>query len=136
MSTSRTFPPLHGTALGGSAYVPVPAPDPDAVLLRLGREFEAAVAAEMATWAVAEHYTAEEQENQADAVHAPIAALMDEIISLRATTLAGMKVKARAVSYCWSGKPVTAEELTDHGDPTTDVQLIASLMADLAEGGT
>jgi hypothetical protein len=63
--------------------------------------------------------------------------VVDAIEALPARTLQGLLIKARALTWCRCGQPVTAEELADRTCRTTDMELIAAIIADLtAMGGT
>jgi hypothetical protein len=67
---------------------------------------------------------------------------VEKIEAERATTLAGLQVKARALQWCRSGEPLTPEDLStvcaSSGHvyvqpPTTDRRLIVGIVADLAD---
>ena len=104
------------------------ATEPDATLLRLGEQFEAAWKTETAAW-----YAKPYREKRAQKLNAVTGEIVDEIKAIPATTHAGVLVKVRAMRWCRSDAPVKPETFTleDENDPTTAMQLLVSLMADL-----
>ena len=116
------------TALGAtvaSASLPsvADAAHPDARLLRLGVELETAWADERRIYAAfeADQISGEEADKAPDASRA----VVDEILRWPATTLEGLRVKARAVSWCYCGDEISWD------DETTDLQLALSIVNDL-----
>lgn len=62
--------------------------------------------------------------------------IVDEIEALPARTLAGLYVKVRAIRWCFSWDPITAEELyCGDGSPTTDLRLVVSILNDVEAVG-
>src|SRR5262245_48661073 len=62
-----------------------------------------------------------------DAAWAAVAAVVDKIEAIPAHTLEGLRGKARAISWCHSGeRPIEFQD-----DPTTDIRLAQSIVADL-----
>lgn len=111
------------------------APHPDAELLALGAEMDAAHVRERASWAALDPAGWTEAEDAAcEALAQAVVAIIDRILAAPARTLDGLKVKARAVDWCWSGEGFEPESARD----TTDVRLCYSAMRDLlalAKGG-
>ena len=112
--------------LGGLAVLPLvgtaalPAePHPDAELLALGERLRAAWAAEVAAPPHEEYEAAFEVSHR----------IVDLIELLPATTHAGLRVKAMALSWCYSGEPVVEEEIFGTCT-TTNVQLSAGIVRD------
>ena len=55
-------------------------------------------------------------------------AIVERILAEPAKTLADLKVKAVALSWCYSGGEIN---LFERDDPTTDIQLVQSIIRDL-----
>ena len=79
---------------------------PDAELLRLGRELDAAWAHERATYARMKGSYSQEGDRITQAAFDATGEIVGRIEELLATTLDGFKVKARAVSWCYDGGEV------------------------------
>ena len=139
MSTRRDFVAFTAGAVAARTVLPIAAraeaSNPDAELLRLGASFRAARPAELAAW---EHADGENDDDgpltkQASALSSEIAAVVDRIARLRATTLPGLLVKMLALDWLACGDPVTPD-LFWHpfkGPPAEDEMLILSIMSDL-----
>ena len=131
MSTITTRRTLLGEAAAGTALA-VPAlataaePHPDAELLRLGRELDAAWAHERATYARMKGSYSKEADRITQAAMLATGEIVDRIEELPATTLDGFKVKARAVSWCYDGGEV---DLGFQG--TTDERLANAIIREL-----
>lgn len=101
--------------------------NPDAKLIRLGREFDYAKA------------EADRLADSADEIWSAaierVDPIVDEIEALQARTLEGLLVKTHALAWCRCGQPVTAEELADRHCRTIDMELIAGILADLTAMG-
>ena len=122
-----------GATLGSLAPVTA-GPQGDAELLRLGREFEAAWSHEIAVLARLKGVDTPAGDEEFDAAIDAVSAIVDRIEVIPATSLAGLQVKARAISWCHSGEPLEAEAFSDQ--QTTNVRIAASLVNDLlAMGG-
>ena len=102
--------------------------NPDAELLRLEPAFDIAEAEVSAAWAMED---SEETEAISDAALARMHVVLDAIELLHAQTLACLKFKLRAVSWCTQGK-LSAVDLADDPQPASDTRLLAGLLADLS----
>ncbi len=117
-STRMSRRGMIGAALAASA-VPATFVIPDAALVALGERLRAAWASESALFA------REAPGPACDAAYAASKRIVGEIEGTQATTLAGLRVKALAISWCWGGTPFADE------DATTDKRLMISLLDDL-----
>jgi hypothetical protein len=121
-----TTGPAAGTALGG---LPTSLAGHDAELIALGAQLEAAWKdqnrAELAL-----DYRNDPLDPAAirefERTRAIASAIVDTIEATSARTLAGLRVKARAISWCHCGEAI---ELTD--EQTTDIRLAQTMIADL-----
>ncbi|WP_181704451.1 hypothetical protein [Chthonobacter albigriseus] len=128
---STTVQPAAGDAIGDFL-----AANPDAELLALGAELDAAWERERLAFDVS---------NAADKASSPDADHLDDvwdklvdqageivhrIIPLQATTLAGVMVKVRAVAWCYCGKP--EDIITDDEHYMSDVHLALGIARDLS----
>jgi hypothetical protein len=123
-----------GVALALARTMPAAAaPHPDAELMRLGVDLDAARAVEDAFFAVYRHNTDEENE----AATEPCSILVDQIEDIAATTLDGLMVKVRALMWCRVGEPMDLDDFCDGYPlgPSTDVRLVVSIIADLTRMG-
>ena len=102
----------------------------DTVLLDLGAELEKLWVTEQAAFARTEVDGSDEASALAEAACGASSAIVDQIEAMSATTLAGLKVKARAFSWCRSDVAVTVEDLFGP-DATTDVRLLVGIVRDL-----
>ena len=96
----------------------------DATLIDLGRQLEAAWAAQRAhdaKWAGQPFR--EEMEEETERIYGPGGDIADQIMEIPAKTLQGVRVKALAIWWCWCGE-------TREWD-TTDVNLAQSMVVDL-----
>ncbi len=121
---------VTGVALAGAA---IGSAGPDAQILQLGREFDAARAAEKRWFdEVYPSIPVDKQDAAADVQMDVTGAIVAAIISTRAVTIPGLVVKARAVAYCHGDDDVHGLErdLVDES-PATDTKLLWSLLADL-----
>lgn len=108
-----------------------PIGEPDADLLDLGRQLRAAWAAENETAAKwAGTYTAEAARATTAAADTT-RAIAERIEKLPATTLAGVRVKVDAVSWCCSGEPFEDDTFCHYAKPTTEVRIVSSILRDL-----
>jgi hypothetical protein len=96
-------------------------PHPDAELLRLGRELEEAWARERATVRPAA------SDDEVNAVFNVASEIVGEIEALPATTLEGLRVKTRALSWCHDGEGIDFRDEQD----TTDLKLANGIVRDL-----
>jgi hypothetical protein len=103
---------------------------PDRELLSLGREFEAAWAEEEALAAAHKLLDQEPVPDPWEGAYHATQAIVERIQTIPAHTLAGLKVKARAVQWCYAGDEIY---LTDA--QTTDVRLAQDIIADLVRIG-
>ena len=134
-----TLPRRAILAVGAAGLLPAlpveATPTPDAELLRLGQAFEAAWAFEHGLWKAMPdddtpaHYAAEERAGEAhDRTHD----LVKQIKAQKATTLAGLRVKARAAKW------MNADELFNEADePDHDFSrpMAVSILNDLLNLG-
>jgi hypothetical protein len=107
--------------------------DADIELLRLEPALEAAEAEVTAAWAIVED--SPETEAITDAAMARMSVVLEAIELLQAQTLAGLKFKLRAVSWCTQGR-LSAADLDDDPQPARDMRLLAGLLADLSAMGS
>ncbi len=118
----------RGHALAGAVAIPSAAPNPDADLIQLGAAFEA----EQTRYAAffAEH--TDTTDDEADAACRPCGDLAGKIQALRATTIEGLRIKAMALRWCWSGEEGGDLDLSSrYGMKTTDMRLASSIILDL-----
>jgi hypothetical protein len=121
-ATRRTvISALAGVAMVGPAPAAILDDSPDAELLDLGARLEAAWTDERLA------HEGPDAELSDDAYHRS-AAVARRILAVRAYTLDGLRVKARAVAWCHDGDPVDLG-LGEHR--TTDLRLTHSILADL-----
>ncbi|PNE12380.1 MAG: hypothetical protein CR217_03985 [Beijerinckiaceae bacterium] len=102
----------------------------DAELIALGEQLSAAWATENALRL--EGADSHEADEITDAAVAVASDIVDEIHGLRATTLAGAKVKAQAIWWCCSGEEIEDDHFS-YGEPATDKRLVAGLLRDLLD---
>ena len=119
------------SAIGGASFaITCCAPDAqdctDAELIRLGQELEFLIIKQTALYDVAE---TNEEMNEAFAVTEGVIA---KIVALKAHTLAGLKVKARVVKWCYEGEGI---EAVDFSKKTTDLRLSFDIARDLIRMG-
>lgn len=110
------------SALAAASVVPVIpaiAAPIDSALLDAAARLRAAWGLEISVCA-REHSDAE-----FDAAYDASKRIVSEIEGMQATTLAGLQVKALAISWCCAGEPFAEE------DATTDDRLVTSLLDDL-----
>jgi hypothetical protein len=101
---------------------------PDAELIALGREFEAKWARERELYKpeVIAHSLAAEQAS--DEAYFATAAAVERIEKLPAHTMEGLRIKARAVSWCHGGEYVS---MGGSKYPTTDIRLDQDIIEDI-----
>lgn len=123
IAASASFTAVAPAAAAGPAE-----PHPDAELLALGAEMDAAHVRERAAWAALDRAGWTEAEDAAcEALADAVSAVINRILPVPARTLDGLLVKARAVDWCWSGEGFEPDSPRD----TTDVKLCYSAMRDL-----
>ena len=113
---------LLGTAAASAA--PGAPPHPDAALLRLGAELDAA-------WLHQEAAAKSMSDDEFEAMMDAGGVLVDRIEHLPARTLEGLLVKARAISWCNSGEEIDPDRFSPYPSATTDARLAASIVRDL-----
>jgi hypothetical protein len=101
---------VAGIAIGAATLASAPGQHPDAELIDLGRQFEEVAAAL--------------DGDNAEAELDRLAVIEPTIVAMPATTLEGIRVKARAACWALSG------DLNPNG-PTTDVRMALSIVRDL-----
>lgn len=115
---------LAGAAAAG--IVPLAASTPltaDAGLIALGAQFERVWAIEKTFW---EGKLSPATYSLAEDAHASTGDLAEQIVKLRATTMEGLRVKARVVAWCYQGEPSV-----DLDARTTDIRIAESIVHDL-----
>lgn len=120
---------------GGLALAAAPQEQADAELRRLHGQFLDAVAAEQEAYRVFDASHSDADGILVDDAWAATGRIVDEIEHQRATTVAGLAVKALACSWCYGepGRQYPAQTLKQH---TTDVRLAIGIVHDmLAMGG-
>ena len=128
--TRRKALGLLGAGAGAAAAtvaVPAVADTADAELLALGMEFEAAWAREVALFASFGDDLTEAQGVALDRAYGAVGAVVDQIERMSARTLDGLKVKARAIQWCYHDDPV--DLVVDRR--TTDLVIANSIIRDL-----
>lgn len=115
------------TATTFGAFRPIGPASADAALVALGEELEAAWAAEIAAYAQHRGDLSLAHEAITDAAHKASKAIILRIEAMAASTIDGLRVKARAVQWCYDGDPV--DLVVDQS--TTDLRLANSIIADL-----
>jgi hypothetical protein len=127
-ATSTTQPKTGDPTMTRSIMSTSTARHPDAELLRLGaRLTEATLNATYACRTAAS--PAEHQE--ADEFMEEAGVIVDEMVGLKATAHGGVLVKRQAIAWLHSGDPVTAEDLSLCGEPSTAASLILGLLSDV-----
>lgn len=119
-----------GKALGRNTSPPPPE-SPDAALLALGEEFERLWAIERSVLPSDEYSYDAEAWKPWDEAQPRTEAVVTKIEACRATTLEGLRVKARAVIWCHNGR---FDGLGGVDGETTDARLAGSIIIDLAGG--
>lgn len=114
------FAAIH--ACGRAPVVPAIASN-DAALLILGQEFEAAFAAEQALQMT-------DNGDAWDQAYAVTHSIVDRIEKMPATTLEGLRVKARCIQWCYGEDPV----FQDAECETTDYRLAHQIVRALLGG--
>jgi hypothetical protein len=105
----------------------------DGYLLSLGKELDAASENETAVLAAADGLPGKEIDRLYDPARIRSKDLVEKIIATKATTIDGLKVKARALAWCHSGDVIDATSFDSY--PTTDIKVLASIAQDLLYGG-
>ncbi|MGV2348206.1 MAG UNVERIFIED_CONTAM: hypothetical protein MIO30_31035 [Methylobacterium ajmalii] len=120
---------------GGLALAAVPQERPDAELMRLHGRFLDAVAAEQEAYRVFDASRSDADARLVDAAWDATGKVVEEIEHQRATTPAGLAVKALACSWCY-GKPGSRYPGELRAQYCTDVRLAIGIVEDLlAMGG-
>jgi hypothetical protein len=119
------------TLVAGAAVLAVPAAvaataHPDAALLALEIDFDAAWGRERAVYEAWRSICSDAADAATDAACDKTSGVVQRIIDVPARTLDGLRVKARAISWCSGGDDV---DLDVQG--TTDLQLATSIVRDL-----
>jgi hypothetical protein len=109
--------PLAAIAGGAAAAAALAPPAGDEALLALGAELLAASV----------DY-AEKTGDEFEAAFAACAAIVDKIVAAPAATIAGLRVKALALRWCYAFAPF--ELIEEHG-VSTDVYVLDSIVRDL-----
>ena len=99
----------------------------DVELKHLGAELEDAIAAEKAIEAAYNAGQYEDEDVALDAAYANTHAIIDQIVAIPASTIEGLRIKARAIQWCYHDDPV--DLVVDQN--TTDLRIANSLIADL-----
>jgi hypothetical protein len=109
--------------------------EPDHELLVLGAAMEESWTAENRHDAATRDDFSQQACDEHEAICAITSSIVDRICALQATTLAGLLVKARAVSWCHCGDAIEINSFAVKYGATTDVILAASLTRDLLQMG-
>jgi len=132
--TRRDFGRLATKSTAAVAAVAIPAvalasapASADAALIALGEELETAWAAEIAAYAQYRGDFSLEHEAITDAAYEATKAVILRIEAVPASTMEGLRVKARAVQWCYDADPV--DLAVDQS--TTDLRLANSIIRDL-----
>ncbi len=112
---------------------------PDAVLLRLGTEFDAVHALERAAWdAMTDDDTVNDRHPSFVAMRAAAdrtEVIVTRILAVPAATAAGVLVKTRALAWCRSGEEAGVEMFAiypwSNREPCEDEKMVVSILADL-----
>jgi len=96
---------------------------PDARLIRLGGTLKAA-------WAAMDALP--QYSDDVEAAFDRYSAIVKQIEAVTPHTLEGFGVKALAIQWCHCGGPVDLSTGPAHENPTTDIRLAHSIIADLA----
>jgi hypothetical protein len=107
-----------------------PEVDPDAKLIALGMQLDAAWAHEKS---LEEEVMNDFSDDAFDAAFEASGAIVDRIEELTATTIAGARVKAKAVWWCHNGEEIDDDFFSTQC--TGDVRIAAGLVRDLLEIG-
>jgi hypothetical protein len=113
---------LAGFAAASAVTVPAVAiagDHPDAKLLRLGQEMEAAWAGERATRARMKGQDSDEADEITEAAMEAVSEVVGRIEGLQATTLEGLQVKARTLLWCYEARPKRSTLPKIRTPPTT-----------------
>jgi hypothetical protein len=106
---------------------------PDAKLIALGMQLDAAWAHEKSIEEVMNDFSDDAFEAAFEAATDVSSAIVDHIEELTATTIAGARVKAKAVWWCHNGEEIDDDFFSTQC--TTDVRIAAGLVRDLLEIG-
>lgn len=101
----------------------MPSLNPDARLLALGRELEAAWEIEKAG------FRREASDEEVNLFCDRTGEIVDRIEQIPATTIRGFQVKARAISWSHAGEPI--KSISGEREPCKDDLLACSLIRDL-----
>ena len=116
---------VTATTLG--AFSPIGPASADAALVALGEELEAAWAATTAAYEKYRDDPSLEAGVITDVADKAAAAIVHQIEAVPASTIDGLRVKARAVQWCYDADPV--DLAVDRS--TTDLRLANSIIRDL-----
>jgi hypothetical protein len=123
---------MLGLAAGAAAGIAVPAiGHPDAHLLVLGERLAAAWTEQKAVYARFGAAPSREEEAVCEYACDVALAIVEEIIAAPAATLDGLRVKARAIDWCYDGEDIDFGDLVEE---TVDCRLAASIVAILRVG--
>jgi len=112
-------------AVGSLATRAAAAAHPDAELVRLGAELEAAWARQDAAAELAK------TDDELEELMRPAEEAVERIEHLPAYTLAGLLVKARAISWCNCGEEIDPDRFCPFQGAATDGRIAASIVRDL-----
>lgn len=116
-------------AMGTAAIVPAMSEPLDAALIRLGAEFDAAWARERELLAISNVLDTEEADDEWVAAMDVTREFVHKIERLPAQTIDGLKVQARALSWCYCGEEIDFRDGQDTTDARLANQIIATLLA-------
>ncbi len=126
----RAIAPIVGAGGLAVAAVPEARPQADANLIRLLRQMLEAFEAERIAEKLLDATGSEDDGCLVDAAYEATSRIVDEIERQRATTIAGLAVKALAVNWC-SGDPVKPYPTSILPDHCQNVRLAFGIVDDL-----
>ena len=128
--TGLSVAPIVGTGGLAVAAIPEARPAPDAELMRLLRQMREAFEAEQVAYRASDANPCDETHGRVDDAWAATGRIVDAIEHQRATTVAGLAVKALACSWCGGepGRHYDPEHLAEY---CQDVRLALGIVDDL-----
>jgi hypothetical protein len=118
--------PIVAAPVAAAAYSANSAPNADAELIALGVRLDEAWAHERSLENATHIF-----EDAYEAANDVSGEIVERIGKLTAITLAGAKMKAKAIWWCCSGEEIKDNCFSYNDNPTTDLRLVAGLVRDL-----
>jgi len=119
--------PVAGVALAVPAVALAETPDAD--LINLGFAFDAAYSEEQAARAIGRETG---DWDKWDDAYARSGAIVRQIEAVPATTLDGLRVKARCIQWCYGDDPIDLEGTSNTMDMRLAQQIVTSLLTPVA----